>query len=236
MRNAVKMGFMNRLSGRRVFTELFLILQEENPIYALRRMKDFNLFQFFHPHLRFDEEKINIFEQIHHVISWFDLLFLEEKYDRWLVYFYGLIDSLKEEEVKEICERLDMAGRVKKRVMDGKREAEETLLKIFFWIETGIEPKRSEIYELLDPIPTEVKLFMTAKTTQNLTRKYISLYFTQLKDIKPILRGADLIKMGIKPGPEIKKRLNDLLKARLDEGVITRQDEMDYISKAHGIE
>jgi tRNA nucleotidyltransferase (CCA-adding enzyme) len=62
------------------------------------------------------------------------------------------------------------------------------------------------------------------------TRRYISLYFTQLKVTKPLLGGADLIQMGIKPGPSIKKTLTDLLQARLDEQVITRQDEMEYIA------
>jgi hypothetical protein len=48
---------------------------------------------------------------------------------------------------------------------------------------------------------------MMAKTGQTVTRRHISLYFTQLKDVKPLLRGADLIQMGIKPGPSIKKAL-----------------------------
>jgi len=73
-----------------------------------------------------------------------------------------------------------------------------------------------------------------AKTSQMATRRYISLYFTQLKDTKPLLKGKDLIQMGIKPGPSIRKTLADLLKARLDEQVITRQDEMEYITKAYG--
>jgi tRNA nucleotidyltransferase (CCA-adding enzyme) len=77
---------------------------------------------------------------------------------------------------------------------------------------------------------------MMAKTTQVTTRRYISLYFTQLKDTKPLLRGADLVQMGIKPGPFIKKVLSELLKARLDEQVMTRQDEMEYICKAQGME
>jgi tRNA nucleotidyltransferase (CCA-adding enzyme) len=76
---------------------------------------------------------------------------------------------------------------------------------------------------------------MMAKTTQTVTRRFISLYFTQLKDTKPLLRGADLIEMGIKPGPFIKKTLDNLLKARLDEQVTTRQDEVEYISKAEGM-
>jgi tRNA nucleotidyltransferase (CCA-adding enzyme) len=236
MKNAVNMGFMDRLSGGRLISELILILQEETPIPALKRMGEFNLFHFLHPNLKFDGGRINLFEQIHHVISWFDLLFLEERYERWLIYFYGLIDLLKEGEVEEICQRLAMNDKLKKKVMEGKRQADQSLLQIFSWINAGIEPKRSEVYAVLDSLAIEVKLFMMAKTTQIATRRYISLYFTQLKDTRPMLKGSDLIRMGIQPGPSIKKKLEDLLKARLDEQVVTRQDEMDYLSKAHGME
>jgi tRNA nucleotidyltransferase (CCA-adding enzyme) len=236
MKNAMKMGFIERLSGSRVLTELILILQEEMPIPALKRMRDFNLFYFLHPNLKFDDEMETLFGQIHHVISWFDLLFLEERYERWLIYFYGLIDFLKEREVKEICQRLAMNDKTLKKIVDGKRQADQTLLQIFSWINSDLQPKRSEIYDLLDPLSTETKLFMMAKTTQMMTRRYISLYFTQLKGTKPLLKGKDLIRMGIKPGPFIKKTLADLLKARLDEQVMTQQDEMEYISKTQGME
>jgi tRNA nucleotidyltransferase (CCA-adding enzyme) len=236
MRNAVKMGFMDRLSGGRILSELILILQEENPIPALKRMRDFNLFHFLHPHLKCDEEVENLFEQIHHVVSWFDLLFLDERYERWFIYFYGLIDFLKEGEIHEICQRLAMNDKIRGKVVEGKRQADQSLLQLFSWINSEFQPKRSEIYAALDPLPTEAKLFMMAKTTQMTTRRYISLYFTQLKDTKPLLKGRDLVQMGIKPGPSIGKRLADLLKARLDEQVITRQDEMEYLSKGHGSE
>ena len=236
MRNAVKMGFMDRLSGGRILSELILILQEGNPIPALKRMRDFNLFHFLHPHLKCDEELENLFEQIHHVVSWFDLLFLDERYERWFIYFYGLIDFLKEGEIHEICQRLAMNDKIRSKVVEGKRQADQSLLQIFSWINSEFQPKRSEIYTVLDPLPTEAKLFMMAKTTQMTIRRYISLYFTQLKDTKPLLKGRDLVQMGIKPGPSIRKGLADLLKARLDEQVITRQDEMEYLSKGHGSE
>jgi tRNA nucleotidyltransferase (CCA-adding enzyme) len=233
MRNAVKMGFMERLSGGRVLAELILILQEDNAILALKRMKDFDLLRFLHPHLRFDEKLENLFERIHHAISWFDLLFLEERYERWPIRFYGLIDSLKEEEVEEICERLSMNDKMRKRVVEGRRQADQALLQMFSWINDGYQPKRSEIYAVLDPLSTETKVFMIAKTTQRATRRHISLYFTQLKDTRPLLKGSDLIRMGIKPGPSIKKTLAGLLKARLDEQVVSPQDEVEYISKQH---
>jgi tRNA nucleotidyltransferase (CCA-adding enzyme) len=177
----------------------------------------------------------DLFERIHHVISWFDLLFLEERYERWLIHFYGLIGFLKEEEVEEVCQRLSINDKIRKKVVDGKRQGDQVLLQIFSWINDGYQPQRSEIYAVLDPLSTETKLFMMAKTTQMTTRRYISLYFTQLKDVRPLLNGSDLIRMGIRPGPSIKKTLADLLKARLDERVVTPQDEVEYVSKEHEI-
>jgi tRNA nucleotidyltransferase (CCA-adding enzyme) len=236
MRNAVKMGLMNRLSGGRLLSELILILQEDNPTPALRRMKDFDLLRFLHPQIGFDDEGQSLFERIYNVISWFELLFLEEHYERWLIYFYALIDSLKENEREELCERLSMNEKLRKRIIEGKRQADRALLHMLSWINDGVEPKRSEIYTLLDPLSTETKLFMMAKTTQVATRRYISLYFTQLKDTKLYLRGRDLIRLGMKPGPSIRKTLAELLRARLDEQVLTPQDEIDYISKAHGMQ
>ena len=236
MKNAVKVGFLERLSGGRVLSELILILKEGGPLSALKRMRDFNLFHFLHPKLKLDEQAEALFEQIHHVISWFDLLFLEERYERWLIYFYAFVDLLKEGEMEELCQRLTMNDKLKKRVREGKLQADQALLQIFSWINTDRRPKRSEIYNVLEPLSTESKLFMMAKTTQVSTRRYISLYFTQLKDTKSLLRGTDLIQIGIKPGPSIKKALTGLLKARLDEQVITRQDEIEYITKAQGME
>jgi tRNA nucleotidyltransferase (CCA-adding enzyme) len=236
MKNSVRMGFLGRLSGGRVLSELILILKEDNPIPALNRMKDFDLLRFLHPNLKLGGEAFELFERIHHVTSWFDLLFLEEQYDRWLIYFYGLMDGLKGREIEEMGQHLCMNEREQKRTVEGKRQADQTLLLFFSWINTGYLPKRSEIYASLDSFSIETKLFMMAKTNQTTTRRYLSLYFTQLKDVKPLLRGADLIEMGMKPGPFIKKTLSNLLKARLDEQVMTQQDEFEFIFKERTVE
>jgi tRNA nucleotidyltransferase (CCA-adding enzyme) len=45
IQNAVKMDFFQRLSGRRVFAEIRLILEEDNPTPAIVRMQDFDLSQ-----------------------------------------------------------------------------------------------------------------------------------------------------------------------------------------------
>ncbi|NIR14668.1 MAG: hypothetical protein GWN86_12285, partial [Desulfobacterales bacterium] len=46
--NAVRMNLLVHLSGRRLTNELKLILSEENPAPAIRRMHEYDLLPFLH--------------------------------------------------------------------------------------------------------------------------------------------------------------------------------------------
>jgi tRNA nucleotidyltransferase (CCA-adding enzyme) len=233
IRNAVKMGFLDRLSGRRIFTELVLIFNEEDPIPIVRRMKDLDLLKSLHINIPWEKESENLLEAIKNVISWYDLLFLEGECEKWLVYFYGLTDSLTEGEVLDVCRRLSLSEKKGEKVINGRREVEETLREIARRSDSKRRSQRSEMYELLEPLSTEVKLFMMAKTTKKETKQWISLFFTTLRGLKPLLKGNDLIRLGVRPGPIMKEILADLLRARLDQRIKTRDDEVDYVKRTY---
>ena len=57
----------------------------------------------------------------------------------------------------------------------------------------------------------------------------LTLYLDELRYIKPVLNGDDLIALGVPQGPRIGEMLQALLEARLDGQVRTRQDEIDFI-------
>jgi hypothetical protein len=80
------------------------------------------------------------------------------------------------------------------------------------------EPSRSQIYHLLAPISTEYLLYIMAKSRQEASKRFLSLYFTHLKHLKPELRGKDLIGLGFEPGPQIRDILNMLHEARIQRG------------------
>jgi tRNA nucleotidyltransferase (CCA-adding enzyme) len=103
--NAVKNNFFDRLSGARLFHELQLILQEENPIPAIARLAELDLLKAIHPRLWFDEGTRAMLERIQAVLSWMNLSYLEETFDRWLVYFLGLVEPLSPEELEELLRR-----------------------------------------------------------------------------------------------------------------------------------
>jgi tRNA nucleotidyltransferase (CCA-adding enzyme) len=233
IKNAVEMRFLDRLSGRRIFTELVLILNEEDPIPILRRMRDLDLLKSIHINIPWEKENEDLLENIKNVISWYDLLFLEGECEKWLVYFYGLMDSLAEEEVMDVCQRLSLSEKNREKVRSGRREAEETLRGIARKSDSKRKVRRSEIHAFLEPLSTEVKLFMMAKTAKKETKQWISLFFTGLRGLKPLLKGKDLIRLGVRPGPIMKEILAALLRARLDRRIKTRDDEVNYVKRTY---
>jgi tRNA nucleotidyltransferase (CCA-adding enzyme) len=227
IQNAIKNNFFDRLSGARLFHELELILHEENPIPAIARLSELNLLKAIHPRLYFDEGTRNMLERVQAVLAWMDLSYLNEKFEPWLVYFLGLVEPLTTEEIKELMVRFKLPPRLNTAIMEGKEAADQALLALF---RLG-EPNRSQIYHLLAPIGTEFLLYMMAKSRQEPSKRLISLYFTHLKHLKPEITGRDLIALGYRPGPQIKKILARLHQARLNEVVQSKQEELELIRR-----
>ncbi len=228
--NAVKNNFFDRLSGVRLFQELKLILQEENPIPAIARLAELDLLKAIHPRLWFDESTRAMLERVQAVISWFDLSYLEEKFERWLVYFLGLVEALSIEDLEEMMGRFRPSPKLAANILEGKDAADRALIKLF---RLG-EPSRSQIYQLLKPMGTEYLLYMMAKSRQESSKRTVSLYFTHLKHLKPTLRGRDLLALGFEPGPQIKEILTMLHEARLNEDVQSKREEMELIKRIYG--
>jgi tRNA nucleotidyltransferase (CCA-adding enzyme) len=66
---------------------------------------------------------------------------------------------------------------------------------------------------------------------KNHVKKAVSLYVTTLKQVEPAISGNDLIKMGYQPGPQFKKILSFLKKARLDNLVCDKKEELAILRR-----
>jgi len=221
--NAVSMDFFKALSGRRVFSELRLILEEENPVPAVLRLNDFKLLQVIHPSIRLDKRLIRQLNSVKEVLSWYDLLFLGESYMRWAVYFLVLISHVNRAEAGQICRRFELSPRLRKMLIEEREQAERSLNGI------GAGPvANATLYRRLDGFKTELILYMMAVTGQQAAKKAISLYFTSLRHVTTTLAGEDLIRLGLKPGPIFKEVLQAVLDAKLNGQVKTPEDEINY--------
>ena len=127
--------------------------------------------------------------------------------------------------------RFNLPARQVANIVKAREAADLAMVRLF---RSG-EPDPAQIYHLLAPVPTEFLLSMMAKSRLEGTRRAISLYFTRLKRLKPELKGRDLVAMGYAPGPLIKEMLDRLLEARLNEKVISRKEERDFVRRFFGV-
>ena len=90
----------------------------------------------------------------------------------------------------------------------------------------GVEGLRpSKVHALLKDLdPASVEGCALA-TSDALVGERLELYLRELRHVKPILNGDDLLGMGVSEGPLVGELLDDLLKGRLEGLLSTREDE-----------
>ncbi|RJR33801.1 MAG: CBS domain-containing protein [Desulfobacteraceae bacterium] len=230
MKNAVSINSFKGVSGRRLFLELRLILSEQEPFKAIQRMDEFDILKVFSPRLNLTPEMGAIMGEIKGVLSWFNLLYLDESYDPWKVYWHGLTSGIDQSGLKELAARLQLGqteeqGLVKPRL--GLAQTLET-------IERLSEEENHSLYTLLSQYDNETLLYGMARSKSQKLKRNISTYFTKLKGTRTLLRGRDLKGMGMRPGPLYKLVLDTLLKARLEGEVTTREDEVRFVRERFG--
>jgi len=225
MENAVRLELFGRLSGRRLFRELVLCLSEEKPFAVIKRLGDYGLLKFFHPKLRIDRIMESLFQRLEKVVSWHNLLFTGERYERWVVAFLGLMDRLAEKEIPELLSRLSLPEKFRTTFIQRRRAATQVVHRLSH----SPSMRRSDLYFLLDSLPTEFLLYAMGKTESEDVKKAVSLYFTALKSTKVSVSGKDLRRLGYIPGPIYSEILHALLRARLDRKLHNRQEETEFI-------
>jgi tRNA nucleotidyltransferase (CCA-adding enzyme) len=228
IKNAIKMGFLTKIKGKRIWTELSLILIEETPEKILKRLQDLDLLRFISPYLTFDKEKEKLFLQMHDVFKWYELLYKGTPCEKLQYHVLGLVDHMKAEEIAVFCKKTEMTEHLRDRTIDNMMKIRETMAQLSYGIYTI---KKSYFYRLYDGLSVEARLFIMARTRSEEVKKSISNYITYSDTYKPFLTGGDLKNMGIKEGPVYKEILENLKEAKIDANLKTREEEAAFVYK-----
>ncbi|HEX9023663.1 MAG TPA: CBS domain-containing protein, partial [Geobacteraceae bacterium] len=226
IKNAVRMDFLDKLGGKRLLTELIHILREKDSLRAVERMNELGLLRFINAELRLTARTRTVLDEAKKIVSWFELLFLQRRCEKWAVYFLALCETLPDEQFMGTCSRLAVNEHYRDKLFEMRRRSGEVLEIMQRRVARGAEVKRSEIYHWLKELPVEILLYMMAKTDFDEVKKFISLYFTQLQNVRCIINGRDLAKLGLSPGPRYREILDLVLDARLNNLVQSREEEL----------
>lgn len=225
--NAVKMDFFKRLAGKRVYTELKSILKEENPTPTIMRLLDYDLLRVIHPGIKIENDLKELLDSTKKVTDWHDLLFIDEPYERWAVYFMALVRHCNLKTTLEICRHLTIAPRYTRMFGEIRISVDRQLSRL----ELRKRISNAEIFTLLKGFQTEAVLYMMACTDSETAKKRISLYHTRLRNVEITISGKDLLDMGLAPGPVFSHTLQAVLEAKLNGRIKTREDEFAFARK-----
>jgi tRNA nucleotidyltransferase (CCA-adding enzyme) len=220
------MDFLDKLGGKRLLTELVHILREKDSLRAVDRMNELGLLRFINPELHMNAATRKVLEEAKKIVSWFELLFLERRSEKWAVYFLALCESLTDDQFWGTCTRLAVNEHYREKLFEMRKKAGEMLDIMQRKAARGARVERSDIYHWLKELPVELLLYMMAKTDSEEVKKFVSLYFTQLQNVRCFITGRDLQKLGVPPGPRFREILDMLLDARLNNLAQSREDEL----------
>lgn len=224
IKSAIRMNIFEKLSGTRLYDELMLTFNETNPIKALKRLGDYELLKVIHPKISFSPEIESLLQSVHDTITWFELLFLKEKYDRGMLYIMALLYKLNKDERELALDRLSVTSRLKDKILKGVHAAQEILRRL--------KPGNPvEIYHLLMSRDIESVLFSMALTRDSEKKKAISHFLLELRNVKPALTGNDLKNLGIPPGPEYSDILRKILNEKLMKRLHTKEEEIEFVRR-----
>ena len=230
MRHAVQSGFLDLLSGKRLFTEFSLILEEEDPVAVLRRMDALGVLKAIHPKLKVTDRIVNLLRAVRESLAWYDLLFQGQRPDRWVVYLFALTDYTHPDVLEGVLTRFRIPSKGRLRWGEQRREGMIRLGQLKAKLKAGQCPP-SCVYDILSPLHLNTLLFMLAKADTNQVKREISAYVTHYSKVKIALKGRDLKVLGIPEGPLYHQIFNELLRLRLDGKIESRKDEVSWILK-----
>ncbi len=226
MRSAVRMHLLDKLGGERLQSELVQIMQEKEPLAAIARMSSFELLPFIHPALKLVPATERVLQETRQVMSWFRLLYLEDRCEPWQVYFMALSDGLTADQFRDACHRLAIPGRLASRLCSQRRLVFTTLNTIKRRLKQGADVRNSELYTWFSGFALEMLLYLASRASSEQIRRFVSLYLTRLRTVSTLLDGEDLHALGLEPGPLFRHIKERLLQARLDGEVSSRDDEV----------
>ncbi|MFN8550993.1 MAG: CBS domain-containing protein [Candidatus Obscuribacterales bacterium] len=224
-KRAVAMGIFDNLGGSRMRDELRSILESPRRIRALDLLAELGA------KLRYLDAELEYQQSIRTLLRRAEGLMKRYTLGQpWVVYLALLLSQLDEHRIDVVLDRLHLTNEQKAIVRKGLAiprqlpEVVETLNK------QGV--KNSQIYYLLKGKPEESLAIAACLASPGAPlRRMIRLYLEHLEKVQIELTGADLVELGVAPGPEIGRALDAILERKLDGLIFTRQDELDYVKE-----
>ena len=209
------LSYLETIKGDRIRHELERIFLEENAAHILELAQHLGVLSAVYPPLRVESKALDTF----------DLADIGADSERSAVLLALLAHFVPEAQLAGLIARLNMDTRWSRVVRDtaAVREALEEM--------RSPDVKPSKVHRLLHTHAEAAIKGCALATEDRQGAAYLALYLTELRVVETVLRGDDLIRMGVTEGLRVGRLLEDLLAAKLDGLLSTGEDERQYVAR-----
>lgn len=219
MAQAIENGALNNISSARILTELCRDLNEKKAYAILLEYKAWHIDPYIAKDLKLPDKLSGDLELIHRL----EFRFIEdtESFDpcelRLLTLFHHNYSQ-----AAFFIDKFHLSKRFSNMLLSMERLNQSI-------VDATSAIKNSEIYSRFYDIQDEVLLTLYVCTDTMLVKNIIERYYTDLKNARNPLKGSDLLKIGVQPGPRVQELLNDVMNAYLDGIIESREDAIKYV-------
>jgi len=230
LKEAAETKLVQQLSGPRLCNEILCLFGERDPSKLIRSLANLRLLRFLHPRLRYTKNVQRLVDALSPALIWWATRCSSFPIDRPLVYLMALLGGAEQVVAEAVVKRLMLSNeQTKKVLLSGKR-----LERIVGKAARKDRLKPSQLYHLLITVPDEALVLSLAmagnqRATLRCLRRRVLEFVTRLRITKLKLRGDDLLRIGLKTGPEVGALLTRLLDAKLDGMIKTKEDERRFV-------
>jgi tRNA nucleotidyltransferase (CCA-adding enzyme) len=209
---------LEKVSGDRLKHEIELILDEQQPERALRRLDELGVLRAIHPALSCDLWTVAAFHALRSAFGAPLWPALADGFDPELPYFALLTFRMNLDDVRALCVRLHV-----RRSTTITLETVQAIRPALPSLPGDLRP--SQIDRLLAPASDEVLVTLWAAAPSAPARETIVDYACRLRAITPTVDGRTLRARGLRPGPVYRTILGALRAAWLDGEIRSEAEE-----------
>ncbi|MDR1242692.1 MAG: CBS domain-containing protein [Deltaproteobacteria bacterium] len=230
MKNCLQLGFLQKLSGTRLFNELCHIFDEKEPLPCLERMEGFGIMRQIHPLLGLTPAKVTTISDVSSVLSWYKLLFLKQQPVNWMVYLLALCPNAKYNEMSAVLDRFTVPEKQRKEFMFLRETTRAATKQLQAWQKSS-EKSMSVLYNILINLRLEGILYLMAQNGMQSIKKELSNFLSRLWNMSVEINGNDLLALGVPQGPHIGFILKIVMEAKADGLADTREEQLELAKK-----
>ena len=208
-------SYLKTVSGDRIRHEFERIFEEVEPEATLSRAEELNLFQWLVPTMVWSPQMAEAAVRIRVAGHMSPLLPLTL-----------LAISLSRDILEAFKYRLNAPATWAAVIQDTYTLGSRLLL-----VPTSANSRPSILYAMFSGLSPEAIIGWSVLAPDHRIRGLLINFLTKWRHVKPLLTGNDLLAMNVPQGPQVGELLKQLLDARLDELVLDREAEEEFVRK-----